>query len=125
MNTMTDRKKLALSLIGSAVTLGLIFLTGGCVLVPKTTISGSIGGQPFSLTSPKDYQLSGFEIIASTNGSATIKIQSLSADMNPAVIHTTAAGQSAIIQGVTQAVQAGVQAGLSAAGAAAGVPAKP
>ncbi len=103
--------------------IGLMGLTAlalaGCVAVPKTKITGTIAGQPFSISSPKDSELRGLEVMAASNGVVTIKIESLSAKMNPDVISTTAAGQAAMINGiagmVTNAVSAAVSAGVSAA----------
>jgi hypothetical protein len=86
-------------------------LLTGCIgtMVPKTEIKGAIGGQPFSLTSPKDSELLGLEIKADTNGTVAIKIQSLKATMNPAIITTTAEGQALLIK-------TGIDAGAAIAG---------
>ena len=71
----------------------------GCVAVPKTTITGSIAGQPFAISSPKDSTLNGLLITANTNG-VSVKIDSLTAKMNPDIITTTAAGQKAMIDAI-------------------------
>lgn len=60
----------------------------GCanLMVPRTEIKGSIANQPWSLSSPKDSELTGLQITADTNGNVAINIQSLKARMNPEVI---------------------------------------
>jgi len=93
-----------------------LFLTG-CVMVPKTTIVGSIGNQPFSLSSPKDSSLAGLDITASTNGTIHLHIDTLQARMNPDVITTTGAAQA-------QVIQAAAQAGAMIAGQVAGAAVK-
>lgn len=74
----------------------------GCIgnIVPKTTISGSLGGAPFSITSPKNSELAGLEITntrSESNSVTSIKIQSLKAAMDPAVITTTGEAQAKIV----------------------------
>ena len=78
----------------------------GCmsIMVPKTTITGSIAGKPFSLTSPKDSELTGLEIKSDTNGAVMLKITSLKAHMSPEVITTTGDSQTKMIQAIIQGV---------------------
>ena len=88
--------------------LALCGCTTGCIssIVPKTTIKGSIGGAPFSLTSPKNSKLTNVEIKATTNGCVSIKIGSLETIMDPAVITTTADGQVKLVDaGVNAAIK--------------------
>jgi len=100
----------------------LLALTG-CVgtMVPMTKITGSIAGQPFTLQSPKDSELTGLEISAEgkdtfgTTNYVTIKVQSLKAKMNPDVITTTGDAQAKLI---STAVAAGAAVAGQAAGAA-------
>lgn len=102
--------------------LALLALTG-CVgtMVPVTRITGSIAGQPFTLQSPKDSELTGLEISAEgkdtfgTTNYVTIKVQSLKAKMNPDVITTTGDAQAKLI---TAAAQAGAAIAGQVAGAA-------
>lgn len=63
----------------------------GCanLMVPKTEIKGNIGGHDWSLSSPKDSELTGLQITAETNGSMSIVIQGLKARMSPEVIQMT------------------------------------
>lgn len=93
----------------------------GCMAlqVPKTTVSGTIGGQPFSLTSPKDSELTGLEVVAATNGVVSIKIQSLKATMNPAVITMTGDSEAKIIGAVANGVANAMGSAAGAAAAAA------
>ena len=74
------------------------------MMVPKTTISGSIAGKPFKLTSPKDSELTGLEIKSDTNGAVAMKITSLKATMNPEIIQTTGDAQTKMIQAIIQGV---------------------
>lgn len=69
----------------------------GCVNVPKTIISGTIDGWPFSISSPKDSQVIGLEITSNTNG-VHIHIDSLAARMNPEVITTTGEAQAKLLK---------------------------
>ena len=104
--------------IGLEMLLVACLLFSGCMAqsVPKTTITGSIAGQPFAISTPKDSSLQGLSEMASTNGSVSIQIQSLQATMNPAVITMTGDAEAKIIG----AVASGVSSALgTAAGAAA------
>jgi hypothetical protein len=111
----------------SALLLSTVLLLTGCLgsMVPMTKITGSIAGQPFTLQSPKDSELTGLEISAEgkdtfgTTNNVTIKIQSLKASMNPAVITMTADGEAKLI---STAAQAGAAIAGQAAAAAAGKP---
>lgn len=100
--------------------------TSGCALsaqIPKTSVSGTISGQPFTLITPKDSKLTGLRIEAQ-GGAFTnwcrISIESLEAHMNPEVITTTADGQAKLIQSVGDATAKAFQAGGAAAGSALG-----
>lgn len=99
----------------SIVTVCLLLI--GCVAVPKTTITGTLGGQPFSLSSPKDSTLVGLELTAATNGAMKLAIEQLECRMNPDVVSMTGAAQVNLVN----AVAAGV---ADAAGKAAGMAAK-
>ncbi len=85
----------------------------GCMnlMVPRTTIKGSIAGQPFLVSSPKDSTLQGLTVTADTNGAVSIKLQSLTATMNPEVITTTGDAQQKMIQTVIDGVIAAMAAG--------------
>lgn len=93
--------------------IAIISLLTGCVFVPKTTISGNIGGHPFALSSPKDTTLTGLNIVAETNGSVQIVVSHLQSKMNPDVISTTAQGQVDLINAVSSAVQQAMAAGAA------------
>jgi hypothetical protein len=75
-----------------------VVLVAGCVNVPRTTITGSIGGKPFTFSGPKDCSLGSLVIAASTNGEVTITVSNLQTKMNPEVITTTGAAQTAMIK---------------------------
>lgn len=79
--------------------LSLIGLTG-CVsnVIPRTHISGTIAGQPFTIEAPKDAKLRGLEVIAEADGSVSIVIGELETRMNPDVITTTADAQAKIFR---------------------------
>jgi len=101
--------------VGYCVCLALLLVLSGCVswIVPKTVISGSIGGQPFSYSGPKDQTVGLLRITATTNGTISITVSNLSARMNPDVITTSAAAQVDLINALSAAIQ---QAMLSGAG---------
>lgn len=107
------------SQVSALIFLFLPLLLTGCVAwsVPRTTIDGSIGGQPFHFSGPKDVTLGALEITAKTNGTISISLTNLTARMNPDVITTTGAAQAAMIaelfkgiQGLMAAAPAGVMA---------------
>lgn len=89
----------------------------GCsnLQVPRTHISGSIGGEPFDLSSPKDTELQGLNITRATNGTVSITISNLSAKMNPAIVQMSG---DAFVNGInamgTQIIN-GLAAGAKAA----------
>lgn len=90
-------------------------LCAGCLMVPKTSITGTLGGQPFSLSSPKDSILVGLELTATTNGTMKLQIDQLECRMNPDVVSMTGQAQvnlvNAIVSGVSDAaVKAAVNA---------------
>lgn len=83
---------------------GLAALCSGCLMVPKTSISGTLGGQPFSLASPKDSTLMGLRLEASTNGTMQLRIERLECRMNPDVVSMTGAAQVNMINAVASGV---------------------
>ena len=101
--------------------LSLVTIAGlcGCVAVPTSRISGSLGGHPFHMSLPKDATVKKVEVRAETNGTVVINIEEMSVKMNPEVITTTAAGQAAIFGQVaamvTNVTAAAVGAAVSAA----------
>lgn len=99
--------------------LALALVCSGCMSwqVPRTTISGSIGGRPFALSSPKDSTLTGLDIKAETNGAVSIHVTSLVTVMNPAVITMTGNAEAQVISAVAQGVSSalGTAAGSAAA----------
>ena len=87
--------------------LPLILTLTGCMAlsVPRTQISGTINGQPFTLSTPKDSEMKNLMIEVrgvdhfGTNYTA-ISIDSLEANMNPEIITTTADRQIKMIQAI-------------------------
>lgn len=104
--------------MNKAIYLSILLITG-CVAVPKTKISGSLGGQPFTLEAPKDGDLQGLELSAETNGSVHMHIDHLTVKMNPDVISQTASGQVQIINATGDVVAKGISAAIQAGGKAA------
>jgi hypothetical protein len=111
------------------------FLSGGCVsppkeIVPATQITGTIGGKPFSLTSPKNVSIAYLRVDAATNGTVSMTISNMSANVDDNAIQLAGAAYASSIsaQG-TAFVQmvhelstgvgtlAGTAAGATAAGA--------
>ena len=89
----------------------LLSLTG-CIgmIVPRTQISGTLGGQPFKLASPKNSDIGYLSVTVATNGTLMLVLSNLHVVMDPAVITTTAEGQAKL-------VQAGANAAISVLGA--------
>ena len=76
----------------------------GCVGVPQTTISGTLGGTPFSLSSPKDSTLVGLRLESSTNGVMQLRIERLEVRMNPDVVSMTGRAQVDLVNAVAAGV---------------------
>ncbi len=93
---------------------------------PHTTITGKICGQPFSIENPKDTVLEGLEVMANTNGSASIRIARLSTVMNPMVVTETGVAGDKLVRAGGEMYERGLNATANAAGkvlaGAAGVP---
>jgi hypothetical protein len=94
------------------------FALGGCVLTPHTTIQGTLNGSPFVVKAPKDGDLTGFDLVADTNGVIRVHIDHLAVKMNPDVISQTGIAQTAIIKATGDAVASAAAA--AAAGAVQG-----
>ena len=74
---------------------------------PHTTIKGQIAGQPFSIENPKDTVLEGLAVTASTNGTASIKIERLATVMNPVNTAATGDATAKIVDAGANAFKAG------------------
>lgn len=70
-----------------------IISTVGCSSVrdqvPASQMTGTYGGQPYSITLPKDESFSNLDVTISTNGSLHVHADSIVAAENPAVITMT------------------------------------
>lgn len=91
------------------------FALTGCLSTPHTTIEGTLNGCPFVVKAPKDGDLTGFDLVAATNGSVHVHIDHLAVKMNPDVISQTGTAQTAIIKATGDAVSGAVAAGIQAA----------
>ncbi len=101
--------------------IGLVGLLAGCsvnMAIPKTKVTGSLGGQPFSLETPKDNDLVGLDVTCETNGTVRVHIDKLTARLNPDNVANAGTAQAAIIGATGEAVAKSFAAG-AAAGAAA------
>ena len=87
-----------------ALAFAAAFALGGCVLTPHTTIQGTLNGSPFTVKAPKDGDLTGFDLMADTNGVVRVHIDHLAVKMNPDVISQTGIAQTAIIKATGDAV---------------------
>ena len=60
----------------------------GCArwLVPVTKVSGTVNGQPFSFSGPKDVSVDSITASVNSNGTTALEIKGLKANMNPAVV---------------------------------------
>lgn len=92
-----------------------VFALTGCLSTPHTTIEGRLNGSPFLVKAPKDGDLSGFDLIAGSNGAVHVHIDHLAVKMNPDVISQTGTAQTAIIKATGDAVSGAVAAGIQAA----------
>ncbi len=81
---------------------------------PGFELKGELGGKPFHLLSQKDIDASLICIATGSNG-LSVTISNLNAKMNPAVITTTADGQTKMIQAQGEANAASFKAGLEGA----------
>lgn len=64
--------------------------------VPATEIKGTYAGQPYSYIGPKNVNVSNLSLTITTNGALTVKIDSISAAMDPGVIQMTTQGYAAM-----------------------------
>ena len=97
-----------------AAALGALALSG-CVSTPHTTIEGTLNGRPFVIEAPKDGDLTGFDLMAETNGAVHVHIDHLAVKMNPDVIGQTGAAQTAIIAATGEAASNVARAAVTAA----------
>ncbi len=92
----------------------LLTLTS-CVVVPKTHIKGMIANQPIDIETPKDSTIVGLDISVETNGTVHVKIDSLTARMNPDVITMSGEAQVKLMNAAGNIAAQGVAAGVQAA----------
>ena len=76
----------------------LVLLLAGCVATPQTTIRGTLNGSPFEVRAPKDGDVTGFDLVAETNGAVRLRIEHLTVKMNPDVIGQAGAAQRGLIE---------------------------
>ena len=104
--------------------LGLIavsLLVVGCIATPHTSVNFQKG----TFTSPKDDALQGVEVDYSNNNGVvhtTTKIAGANAQMNPAVIQATAAGQVALVNSYGAVFLAGADTAAKILGQLYGIP---
>ena len=82
----------------------------GCsIMLPKTTIKGTLAGKPFKFVCPQNLNLQGLEITAKQVGTnevdVSIKLQSSNAVTDPNVVAATAAGQAQLLGATANLVQ--------------------
>jgi hypothetical protein len=76
----------------------ILILAAGCVATPETTIRGTLNGSPFEVRAPKDGDMTGFDLVAETNGAVRLRIEHLTVKMNPDVIGQAGAAQRGLIE---------------------------
>ncbi len=88
----------------------IAFAGAGCIggAVPKTEITGSLAGKPFTFSAPKDVNLGSLTLSADTNGTISLTLTNLQTRMNPDVITTTGEAQAKLITAVGQQVIQGM-----------------
>jgi len=112
-------------MLGLAGTLALPL--AGCSLnsaIPKTQVTGSLGGKPFTLETPKDNDLTGLDVSCDTNGTVRVHIDTLTSNLNPTNVANAGTAQAQIITATGDVILKGIQAGAAAAGTAMGAAAK-
>jgi len=91
----------------------------GCALfesaVPTTRISGTIAGQQFSLSNPKDTCITNLVVEVSTNGSARLSIGGLSSVNNSNVVSAGYSGQAELVTAAGNQIQQAFVNGASVA----------
>jgi hypothetical protein len=114
------------SLLLGLAAAGILSMTGCGLLspVPKTQITGSIGGQSFALSNPKDTTVSNLTVAVSTNGTASLSIGYLTSVNNSNVIGAAYSGQAASFTAFGDAMVNAVNAGATVAAKAAATAAK-
>ena len=123
---MKKFKKTGLLLAAVAVLI-VASLTGCAVFhqpVPETKISGSIGGQKFSLINPKNTTVTNLQVTVSTNGTASLSIGYLSSANDSNIVSGAYAGAAQIVTATGDSAAKAFQAGAAAAGSALGAAVK-
>jgi len=93
------------------LTLGLAAaaLLSGCALcknpVPTTEISGTIAGQKFSISNPKDTSLANLVVTVSSNGIATLALGTLVSANNSNTVTASYNGQADVVNATGNQVQ--------------------
>ena len=109
----------------SQVLVGLLALgASGCSVfhspVPSSELKGTIAGQQFKLSNPKDTVITNLVIEVNTNGMAKMSLGYLASSNNSNVIGTATAGQAETINAMGNALVNAVNAGAQVAGTVAG-----
>ena len=119
-----------LNIILSIVALSLF--VSGCSMVgslnqntPHLSLSGTIAGQSFTLTNPKDTTINGFSLQIATNGTVSMTISNLTTVENPTNIVDTGNGMAQVINANGTALVNGINAVSTLLGNAAKTAAKP
>ena len=107
------KRSLFLSVIAVAV-------LSGCALfkspVPTTEISGTIAGQKFSLSNPKNTSVSNLVVEVTTNATARLSIGSLVSANDSNVIAGSYAGQADLVRAAGEQLNQAFQNGAVIAG---------
>jgi len=82
---------------------------------PHLNLQGTINGQPFSLSNPKDTILDGLDISVATNGTANIHIDHLSTTENPTNIVNTGTAEANVVTATGNAIVNALQVAGAAA----------
>ena len=90
--------------------------------VPATQITGSLNGQPFTFTGPKNMSMTNFLAEVTTNGTVRVSIGSVSAAVDPNVITMTGQAYSTMRAADSALLNSAIGTVAGAAGAAAKAP---
>jgi len=122
------KNKILLAAVCAAATLFAGCATSVRDNVPATQITGSLAGQPFTFTGPKDMSMTNFvaEADVRTNGTTHVKVSigSVTATVDPNVITMTGQAYSTMRAADSALLNSAISTAASAAGTVAGTAVK-
>ena len=101
----------AIAVVKTISLIALALACAGCIAqsVPRTKITGSIGGKPVSFEMPKDVTLGSLSFQADTNGNVSVVVSNLTTRMNPEIVVTTGEAQDKMIRALGDKIIDGIK----------------